>query len=116
MQTPVTHLAKPAFGMPCNGCGLCCRMEVCLLGLELGNRAACKALVAKQDGSYSCGLVLDPYRYLPEDRLRTWKSIDGLQAGAGEQALKDYHAKMLAAGRGCDSEDDDAAVALAVVA
>lgn len=30
--------SKPAFGMPCNGCGLCCQMEVCAVGVAaLGN-------------------------------------------------------------------------------
>lgn len=110
---PRLHLAKPVFGMPCNGCGLCCRTVVCQLGLELGDRKNCKALVLKQDGSFSCGLVLDPYRFLPEDRLSAWKTIDGFQAGAGEQALKDYHAQVLGAGRGCDSDDDYIASALA---
>jgi hypothetical protein len=100
---PIQTLAKPRHGRPCNGCGYCCISEVCALGLELGDRSVCRALVRKVDGSYSCGLVMDPYRFMPAEQAETWRRIDTISAGAGEQAAKDFHAQMLGAGRGCDS-------------
>ena len=103
MNIPVRVLRKPSPGQPCNGCGYCCIEEVCLLGLDLGNRKQCKALVSNPGGSFSCGLVVDPYAYLSGERAATWKKIDEIQAGAGLKALKDCNAHMLGAGRGCDS-------------
>jgi hypothetical protein len=29
---PIEVLQKPKYGNPCNGCGLCCHMEVCSIG------------------------------------------------------------------------------------
>ncbi|WP_455233393.1 hypothetical protein [Geopseudomonas aromaticivorans] len=102
---PVVQLDKPPKGAPCNGCGYCCIEEVCQLGRELGDEVHCKALIAGADGRYACGLVVDPYRYLPPERLARWQKIDRLHPGLGEQTLKDYHAEALGAGRGCDSVD-----------
>lgn len=99
-------LEKPAFGSPCNGCGLCCIEQVCALGVELGDDQNCKALMPVGDGSYRCSLVEDPYRFLQPERLLTWRKIDALSEGKGEQALKGMYADMLGAGRGCDSDDE----------
>ena len=57
---------KPAYGSPCNRCGLCCYAVICPLGQELfGCKAGpCPALVM-DDGKASCGLTLmgpDEYR------------------------------------------------------
>lgn len=106
-RIPVITLEKPAMYSPCNSCGMCCIVQVCDLGLELGDAINCKALISKPDNTYVCGLVVDPYRFLDEERLKTWKLIDGLKLGAqaGETALKEYHAELLGAGRGCDSAD-----------
>lgn len=103
MDMPDRVLRKPHPGQPCNGCGYCCIESVCLLGLELGNRKHCAALMANSNGSFSCGLVADPYAYLSAEQSATWKKIDELSAGAGLQALKDCNAHLLGAGRGCDS-------------
>lgn len=101
---PILSIAKPAYGERCNGCGHCCVNEVCMLGQELGDSEVCRALISNTDGTFACGLVSDPYRYVPEERTRTWRMIDELQAGAGEAAFKAYHAQMLGAGHGCDSD------------
>jgi hypothetical protein len=100
---PITALKKPRHGQPCNGCGYCCLSETCLLGQELGNTGRCKALESKSDGSYVCGLIADPYRYLPENKASSWRRIDAIKEGAGIDALKAYDRQMLGAGRGCDS-------------
>jgi hypothetical protein len=104
---PIVSLAKPAYGDKCNGCGMCCVEEVCGLGLELGDRKICKALEANQDGTFSCGLVGNPYKYLSDERTRTWRMIDEISPGVGEDGLRSYHAHMLGAGKGCDSLDSD---------
>lgn len=105
-RIPAITLDKPAFGHPCNGCGTCCIEEVCELGRELGDTERCLALVAFNDGSYGCGLILNPYQYLPSDRLVQWQRIDAVAgSGEGEQALKNYFLNALGAGLGCDSPD-----------
>jgi hypothetical protein len=104
---PTVVLAKPALGKPCNSCGLCCIAEVCDLGKELGDEVRCRALLAHADGTFTCGLVADPYSVLPDDRLAPWRAIDRLAGEpSGEAALKAHFAGLLGAGRGCDSEDD----------
>lgn len=104
---PVISLEKPAMYQPCNGCGMCCIVQVCDLGLELGDDKNCRALLKNDDGSYGCGLIVDPYSVMPEDRVKSWKTIDSLLPGStpGEDALRKYHADMLGAGKGCDSLD-----------
>jgi hypothetical protein len=54
---------KPPEGAPCNGCGLCCLMEPCPLGMLVSRRrtGACVALRwSEADGRYLCGMVADP--------------------------------------------------------
>ncbi|MGF7243961.1 hypothetical protein ABIC11_004417 [Pseudomonas oryzihabitans] len=103
-------LDKPSQGQPCNGCGLCCIAEVCDLGKELGDEERCRALISLGTGRFACGLVADPYRFLPPERLVPWHAIDQLapggQDGQGEQALKAHFAGLLGAGRGCDADDE----------
>ncbi|MEA8593044.1 hypothetical protein PZT57_30825 [Pseudomonas aeruginosa] len=100
-------LDKPALGSPCNGCGVCCIAQVCDLGVALGDDQNCKALLQRSDGTFSCGLVEDPYRFIPEVDLSKWLTLDQMSGGAaGEQALKSLYAEMLGAGRGCDSDDE----------
>lgn len=107
-------LDKPAFGEPCNGCGLCCISEVCSLGVALGDDRNCKALISKPDGSFSCGLVEAPYRYVNEEVLDTWKAIDDMSdEPVGEQVLSQTYAQVLGAGQGCDSDDEAAQEILA---
>lgn len=103
-------LDKPAEGDPCNGCGLCCIAQVCDLGVTLGDDRNCRALIQNTDNTFSCGLVLDPYRFLDADAVKPWRIIDEMSGGnAGEQALKKMNAEGLGAGRGCDSDDEEAA-------
>lgn len=94
-------LEKPAIGLPCNGCGLCCRIQVCsagsyLLGLvqTLGDRATgpCPALV--QDGDRQvCGLMRRPTHYL--------------KARRGPTVLREAVAVLIGAGAGCDEAGDE---------
>lgn len=99
-------LEKPHCGQACNGCGACCIAKVCDLGVTLGDDQNCIALQRQSDGSFNCGMVTDPYRYMADNDLLTWKGIDDLEGNsAGERALKAMHADMLGAGKGCDSDD-----------
>lgn len=104
---PVVVLDKPPEGAACNQCGYCCIQEVCRLGRELGNDVVCPALEQIEGGAYRCGLVHDPYRYLPRERLRTWRMIDRLEPRQrpGETALMDSYREMLGVGLGCDAQD-----------
>jgi hypothetical protein len=85
---------KPAPGMPCNGCGVCCATRPCPLSrLLLGHRrGACPALQwRKSDSRYVCGMVTGPAHcidWLPKS----------LEAFAARRC-----ARWIAAGRGCDS-------------
>ncbi|WP_429532476.1 hypothetical protein [Pseudomonas silensiensis] len=100
-------IEKPVFGDPCNGCGICCIAQVCDLGKELGDEQNCKALLQNSDRSFSCGLVVDPYQFMPESELTVWKFIDVQGNGhAGEEMLKQLNASLLGAGLGCDSDDE----------
>lgn len=72
--------SKPVEGAACNGCGLCCLVEPCPLGMVLSRKrtGACVALRwSDGDQRYRCGAVDGPWGFL----ARRW----------------------IAAGSGCDS-------------
>lgn len=102
----LVSLDKPKLGSTCNGCGICCISEVCQLGLELGDDKHCKALINKIDGSYACGLVSDPYRFIGSESRAQWMRIDEIRSGYGESAAKQMYAQLLGAGRGFNSSLD----------
>ncbi len=79
---------KPDFGAPCNGCGLCCAVETCPLGLLLFRRrkGPCPALEWR-DGRYVCGVLDAPDRFIPLLPRRWAVRLVG---------------RWIAAGRGCD--------------
>ncbi len=104
-------ISKPAVGAPCNGCGICCRAQVCSLGSmtlrlvrEYGDRAPgpCPAIRSRPDGSIRCGLIERPRDY-------AWgrASVHDLRAAA---------ALLIGSGSGCDEpdgpQDDDALAAM----
>lgn len=85
---------KPAWGQPCNGCGLCCLAEPCPLGMLVSRRrrGACRALRwSEGEGCYRCGLLAAPRRFLP------W----GLRWAA--PVLGRLARRWIAAGIGCDA-------------
>lgn len=71
---------KPAWGEPCNGCGLCCRAQVCLVGRELfgvGPTGPCPAL--RWGGSrHWCGVVEELER---EGRAMPLAALIGVGGG-----------------------------------
>lgn len=90
-------IAKPAYGSPCNNCGLCCQNEVCPLGQLVFTtaQAPCPALEIGGEGG-KCGLIAHPERYAP---IRT--------AVYGAEAMRDAAAFGVGAGIGCDARTED---------
>lgn len=80
---------KPAEGAPCNGCGACCILEVCEIGVALGldGSGACRGLRFTGE-RYVCGPIAEPEPF-------------GLCADHAE-AL----ALLLGVGAGCCSSDE----------
>lgn len=94
--------AKPAWGAPCNGCGVCCLLEPCPLGMVLSRkrRGACVALRWQDDArQYRCGAVMAPKEVLQlalPNFLKAWVSPLAW-------VLARLAKRWIAAGLGCDS-------------
>lgn len=60
------NLRKPAFGSPCNGCGVCCLARPCPVANSFigAHEGACPALEYEQ-GRYWCGMLRNAHRYMP---------------------------------------------------
>ena len=59
---------KPSAGQPCNGCGVCCAIEPCPIGIAVTRRVhgSCAPLTwVESDARYRCGLVDRPADFLP---------------------------------------------------
>jgi len=90
---------KPAWGQPCNGCGVCCLLEPCPVGIVLSRRrrGACVALRwVATERRYRCGVLHDPGALLSwgDGRIGRW-----LTARA-----QPWLARWIAAGSGCDCD------------
>lgn len=89
---------KPAHGAPCNRCGLCCIASLCPVARALFKRDAhpgpCPALQkAGGDGTYACGVVASPGRYVSIERYAMY----------GREALSAAAALLIGSGTGCDA-------------
>jgi MinD superfamily P-loop ATPase len=81
--------AKPRLGEACNGCGVCCLVAPCPLGIVLSRRlrGSCVALRWEEPlGMYRCGALRPPER-----------------ASLLTRALVRLARRWIAAGQGCDS-------------
>ena len=94
--------AKPVLGAACNGCGLCCLLEPCPLGMVLSQRrtGACQALRWQESlGRYQCGALVAPQDVLPQALPRRWAGLARWLA----PVLRRWAGRWIAAGLGCDS-------------
>ena len=86
--------AKPPEGTPCNGCGLCCLLEPCPLGMLVSRRRSgtCVALRwSDVDQRYFCGILSDPC------------GVTGLTQPWALRGLAALSRRWIAAGVGCDA-------------
>lgn len=93
----VTILAKPSFGSPCNGCGVCCKVTPCLIAIEVIGAAEwspCPVLEL-EDGRYWCGLLRSAHKHIPGLEAKPW--VDGV--------FRNMLMATGAFGTGCDSDD-----------
>jgi hypothetical protein len=106
-------LAKPALGAPCNGCGVCCLLEPCPLGVVLSGRrqGACAALRWHDtERQYRCGALAEPQTMLAQ---RLPRLLQGL-APTLAWVLRRWARRWVAAGMGCDSTVQVAGQALII--
>ncbi|XDF34689.1 hypothetical protein RBH89_21125 [Paracidovorax avenae] len=90
---------QPAFGAPCNGCGLCCLAEPCPLGMVVSRRRSgpCAALrwipagMPGSPGRYVCGMVADP------------AAVTGWRRPWALRWIARLARRWIAAGQGCDA-------------
>lgn len=85
---------KPAVGAPCNGCGVCCAVEPCPMGMLISRRrqGRCDALTwDEQAARYICGVLASPERYSPVD----WP--------VAVAATRRWARRLISAGSGCDA-------------
>jgi hypothetical protein len=85
---------KPAYGQPCNGCGVCCLDEPCPVGVVVSRRrrGACVALewhAARKH--YRCAMARHPQTHLPW--LPRW----------AVPWVRSLVLRWIAAAKGCDS-------------
>lgn len=97
MSTGVA-IPKPAFGSPCNGCGLCCVAELCpvaeIVFPDHGPLGPCPAL--QWVGPLArCGMMIEPGRYM----IGQLSFADGF--------IGEVIQSLLGSGLGCDSYGDD---------
>jgi hypothetical protein len=107
--------AKPLPGAPCNGCGVCCLLEPCPLGVLLSGRrhGRCAALHWQAEaGLYRCGAISAAPEVLAERLPRGTRWAAPLLAGPLAAAAR----RWVAVGSGCDCDvivTDEAAAAQA---
>ena len=91
---------KPPEGAPCNGCGVCCLVAPCPVGMLVSRKrhGACAALVwSDAAGRYHCGLMLSAGAGRAD-----WDSVPWWQRPVRALALR-WVRRVISAGSGCDA-------------
>ena len=94
--------SKPVPGAPCNGCGICCLLEPCPLGMVLSKRrhGACVAIQWSESlNLYRCGALSAPkvvLESLLSHHLQGWIPVLS-------RALAFVAGRWIAVNQGCDS-------------
>ena len=94
--------SKPVPGAPCNGCGVCCLLEPCPLGVVLSGRrqGACVAVRWHEEcHQYRCGALIEPAVVLKMALPRLFQSWASWLAPVLARVAK----RWIAVGIGCDS-------------
>ena len=88
---------KPAYGDPCNGCGMCCLAVPCVLAEEFigAKEGPCPAL-EWDDGRYWCGLLRNAHKHIPGLEGKPW----------ADDHIRELVLQTKAFGVGCDSSDE----------
>jgi hypothetical protein len=90
---------KPAAGQPCNGCGVCCTLAPCPLGMLFSGRrqGRCSALRWHAGPAmYRCALLVEPDMLLPAAARPLAPMLAPL--------LASWARRWIAAGAGCDCD------------
>jgi hypothetical protein len=93
---------KPVSGAPCNGCGVCCLLEPCPLGVVLSGRRTgeCVAVRWLDDAQqYRCGALMAPVDVLKKFLPRPFQGLSPWLAPGLSHLAK----RWIAVGLGCDS-------------
>ncbi len=98
-------MSKPMAGAPCNGCGVCCLVAPCPLGILLSGRrqGACVAVRWHDDiRQYRCGALSEPLDVLQNTLPGSLRCLaPWLSPGLARLAKR-----WTAVGQGCDSTVD----------
>ena len=106
-QHTVIHIhpeapAKPAQGAVCNGCGVCCLLEPCPVGVVLSRRRQGACAAVRWDGAgrrYRCGALTEARPVLQAALPAGLRWL----APALAAGLRRWGPRWIAAGAGCDS-------------
>lgn len=90
----IGELTKPKFRDVCNGCGLCCALELCDVAVQAfpGALAPCPAL-EWEDGRAWCGMARHPSRHL------------SLNYAGADPIVAPLYLEAIGADQGCGMED-----------
>jgi hypothetical protein len=99
MPRRIIHLhpqapALPAAGAACNGCGVCCALEPCPLGILVTRARSGRCAALQWDDAqqrYQCAWIASPARVT---------RLEGTWLNRGVAALA---TRWIAAGQGCDA-------------
>ncbi len=97
---------KPALGQPCNGCGVCCLLEPCPLGVLLSRRRQGACMAVRWDAAarrYRCGSLSAPAEVAQAALPRGLRVLAPLLVPLLAMGLRRAAPRWISAGSGCDS-------------